>query len=47
MDFLCGLVRFQQEHEASEENVAFLRECLDEAAIMYSDFKNKLIAVVK
>ncbi|WP_175463416.1 hypothetical protein [Selenomonas sp. KH1T6] len=47
MYFLCGLIRFQQEHEVSEENVAFLRECLDEAAKMYSDFRNAVVADVR
>ena len=47
MDFLCEFMQFHKAHKASRENEAFLRECLAEAAGMYSDLMNTVVVDVK
>ncbi|MBR3458019.1 MAG: hypothetical protein IKH16_07695, partial [Selenomonadaceae bacterium] len=42
-DFLREAARFHGAHGASEKNVAFLKECLENAARRYSDYRNVVV----
>ncbi|MBQ7496420.1 MAG: hypothetical protein IJU00_01045 [Selenomonas sp.] len=43
MDFLCEILRFRCGSDALNKHAAFLRECLAEAAEMYSDLRNTVV----